>query len=198
MKNLFLCLALFMLWSCKTTAPVSRWDLIFKGPISSNQNPALVSNENRVTKDSLDFIVIKGKYISGSRHVEILWDKNAKLYYWKQYHPNGKLKEKGILTKENRFCVGKWEYYNENGTIDSIVDFDKKSKISYFKAIKIASEYGYTLPEAEVDIEKIEGRNYWQIRKWNMRNGDGNSITLLIDMESGGIRKDEHEETRHY
>lgn len=198
MKKIFLFIVVILIWSCKTTKPTSRWDLIYKGPISSNQNPKLVSNENREWKDSLNFIVVRGKYISGSKHVEMLEDKITKLYHWAQFHPNGKLKEKGLITKDNRFCVGKWEYYNENGKIDSIIDFDKKIKVSYFKAIKIADENGYHLPELEVDIEKIENRSYWQIRKWDIKYGSGNSITLLIDTESGNIRKAEYEETKHY
>lgn len=198
MKNIFLFIILILIWSCKTTKPTSRWDLIYKGPISSNQNPKLVSNENRESKDSLNFIVVRGKYISGSKYIEILEDKTTKLYHWKQFHPNGKLKEKGLITKDNNFCVGKWVYNNENGKIDSIVDFDKKIKISYFKAIKIANKKGYKLPEFEVDIEKIENKTYWQIKKWNMKNGDGNSITLLIDTESGDVKKPEYEETLHY
>ncbi|WP_130735468.1 hypothetical protein [Flavobacterium sp. J27] len=198
MKNIIVFLFIISIWSCKTSKPISRWDLIFKGPISSNQNPKLVSNENRTSKDSLNFVVIHGKYISGSKHVAILQDKNTKLYHWKEFHPNGKLKEKGLITKDNIFCVGTWEYYNENGKIDSIVDFDKKIKVSYFKAIKIAHQNGYKLPELEVDIEKIENKTYWQIRKWNMKNGSGNSTTLLIDTESGKIRKPKYEETLHY
>jgi hypothetical protein len=198
MKNIFLFIVLILVWSCNTTKPTSRRDLIYKGPISSNQNPKLVSNENREWKDSLNFIVIRGKYISGSKHVEIIEDKLTKLYNWKQFHPNGKIKETGLITKDNRFCVGKWEYYNEDGKIDSIVDFDKKVRVSYFNAMKIAYENGYELPESEVDMEKIENKTYWQIRKWNMKNGSGNSTTLLIDFQSGKIRKAENEETKHH
>jgi hypothetical protein len=198
MKNLTLLIVVILIWSCKTSKTTSSWDLIYKGPISSNQNPKLVGNENREWKDSLNFIVVRGKYISGSKYVEILENKLTKLYNWKQFHPNGKLKEKGLITKDNRFCVGKWEYYNENGKIDSVIDFDKKFKVSYFKAIKIAHENGYQLPELEVDIEKIENKTYWQIRKWDMKYGSGNSITLLIDMENGKTKKSGYEETKHY
>lgn len=198
MKNIFLFIVVILVWSCKTTKTTSRNDLIYKGPISSNQNLKIVSNENREWKDSLNFIVVRGKYISGSKHLEIIENKLNKLYNWKQFYPNGKVKEIGLITKDNRFCVGKWEYYNENGKIDSIVDFDKKIRVSYFKAIKIASQNGYELPELEVDIEKIETKTFWQIRKWNMKNGSGKSMTLLIDTESGKIRKAEYEETRYY
>jgi len=198
MKNIIFFVLIISIWSCKTSEQVSRWDLIYKGPISSNQNPKLVSNENRESKDSLNFIVIRGKYISGSKHVEILQDQNAKLFYWTQFYPNGKLKDKGLLTKDNRFCVGKWEYYDEDGKIDSIVDFDKKFKVSYFKAIEIAHKNGFELSESEVDIEKIENKTYWQIRKWNMKSGSGNSTTLLIDSQSGKTRRAKIEESKYY
>ena len=198
MKKIILSTFIILFWSCKTSKPISRWELIYKGPISSNQNPKLVSNENRESKDSLNFIIVRGKYITGSKHVEILEDKLTKLYNWKQFHPNGKLKEKGLITKDNRFCVGKWEYYNESGKIDSIVNFDKKIKVSYFKAIKIANKNGFEIPESEIDIEKIENKTYWQIKKWNMKNGSGKSKTLLIDTETGNIKNAEYEETRYY
>ncbi|KUJ61952.1 hypothetical protein AR687_10365 [Flavobacteriaceae bacterium CRH] len=198
MKNIILFFFIISIWSCKPSKTISRSDLIYKGPISNNQNSKLVSNDNRDWKDSLNFIVVRGKYISGSKHVEILQDKNTKLYHWKQFYPNGKLKEKGLITKDNRFCVGKWEYYDEGGQIDSIIDFDKKFKVSYFQAIRIAYENGFGIPESEIDIEKIDHKTYWQIRKWNMKYGSGNSTTLLIDSKSGKIRKAENEETKYY
>ena len=198
MKYLFLGIFIVLSWSCKGVRTVTRWDLIYKGPISSNQNPELVSNENRQWKDSLNFIVVRGKYISGSKHVEIIEDKLTKLYNWKLFYPNGKLKEKGLITKDNRFCVGKWEYYSDSGKKDSIIDFDRKIKVSYFKAIEIANKNGYELPEIEIDLEKIGNRTYWQIRKWNMKNGSGNSVTLLIDSRTGKSKKADYEEKRHY
>ena len=197
MKKEFLIFIFFIL-SCKSTAQTTRYELIFKGPISSNQNPKLVSNENRNSKDSLNYIIIRGKYISGSKHVEILQDKNTKLYYWKQFHPNGNLKEEGIMTKDNRICIGKWKIYLENGKLDSITDYDKKLKISYYKALEIAKLNGYEMPELEVDLEKNEEKLQWQFTKWNDKDGSGTANIIFVDTENGKVSKPDYKLVRKF
>lgn len=197
MKKKLIIFIIFIL-SCKTTAQTMRDELIFKGPISSNQNPKLVSNENRDSKDSLNYIIIRGKYISGSKHVEILLEKNTKLYYWKQFHPNGNLKEEGIMTQYKRICIGKWKFYSENGKLDSITDYDKKLKISYYKALEIAKLNGYEMPELEVDLEKSEGKLQWQFIKWNDKNGSGIANILFVDIQNGKVSKPDYELNRQF
>lgn len=198
MKKYILLFIVFFILSCTTTKQTTRNELIFKGPISSNQNSKLVSNENRSFKDSLNYIIVKGKYISGSKHVEILQDKNTKLYYWKQYYPNGLLKEEGIMTEYNKICVGKWKFYSENGKLDSIKDYDKKLKISYYKALEIAKLSGYEMPELEVDLEKSKGKLQWQFIKWSEKDGSGNANIIFVDTQSGKISKPDYELQRQY
>ncbi|WP_028873235.1 hypothetical protein [Psychroserpens burtonensis] len=198
MKNKVLIIISIIFISCITSKTTLRNELIFKGPISSNPNPEFVSIENRKAKDSLDFTVIKGKYLSGTRHVEILWKNNIKLYYWKRFYPNKKIKEKGTMTADNRICVGQWEFYSKEGKIDSIIDYDKKNKISYFKALEIAKEYDLEMPSLEIDFINKENSSFWQIRKWNMKNGSGTSETILIDSKKGTVQKPDNEVIKYY
>jgi hypothetical protein len=180
------------------TKEVSKSDIIFKGPIYSNQDTVLVSNENREWKDSLNFIIVRGKYKSGSRHVEILEDTQTKIYYWKQFYPNGKLKEEGAMTKDEILCIGCWKFYADNGNYQKSANYDTLFNIPYHKAIEIASVYDFKMPDSDIDFVTIENSSYWQVRKWIMKNGDGHSSTILINTTDGTIHKPKEEVEKHY
>jgi MORN repeat variant len=186
----FLCFA-------QTDTAISRDKFVFKGPISYNPNPKLISNANREWKDSLNFIVVRGKYISGALFNEILEDKNTKTYYWKQFYENGQLKEVGAMTKDEKLCFGKWTCYFENGKIDTTIDYDKMLLITYPKALEIANSNGFKMPDLDIDIVTNDNRQYWQIRKWIMKNGDGISSTILISTKDGSLKKAIEEVERH-
>ena len=132
-------LLFFPLLGFAQTNKVQRNDFIFKGPIYSNPDPKTISNEIAQWKDSLNFIVVRHKYISGTLFTETLEDKLTKIYYWKQFFPSGQLKETGAMTKDKIICFGKWTYYTEEGKIDTTIDYDKKLSIPYLKALDIAS-----------------------------------------------------------
>jgi len=172
-------------------------DIVFKGPIYSNQDTVLVSNENREWKDSLNFIIVRGKYKSGSRHVEILEDKQTKIYYWKQFYPNGKLKEEGAMTKDEIICIGSWKFYFDNGNLDKITDYDTLMPIPYRKALEIAKKYNFKMPDMDVDFITIGSESYWQFRIWIMKNGDGISSTILLSTTDGSMIKAKDEVERH-
>lgn len=193
-----LLLFIFFILSCRAAAQTTRNELIFKGPISSNQNPELVSSENRNSKDSLNYIIITGKYISGSKHVEILQDKNTRLYHWKQFHPNGNLKEEGTMTQHNRICIGKWNTYLENGKLESTTDYDKKLKIPYCKALEIAKSNGYEMPGLEVDLGKNDQKLQWQFTKWNDKGGSGTADIIFVDTDSGKVSKPDYQLLRKF
>jgi len=191
-------LIFFPLVSFAQTNNITQRDkFIFKGPIYSNPNPKLVSNENREWKDSLGFIVVRGKYISGALHVEIIEDKQTKIYYWKQFYPNGQLKEVGSMTKDEIICFGTWTYYLENGIIDTTIDYDRMLPITYSKALDIANTRGFKMPGLDIDIVTNENKQYWQIRKWLMKNGDGISSTILINTTDGSLKIPTEEVEKH-
>ena len=190
-------LLLFPLLSFAQTNKVQRGDFIFKGPIYSNPDPKTISSEIRQWKDSLNFIVVRGKYISGALFVEIFEDKQTKIYDWKQFFPNGQLKEIGTMTKDEIIRIGKWIYYFEDGKIDTIIDYDKMLLVPYLKALDIAGSYNFKMPELDVDLVTVDNKQYWQFRKWLMKNGDGISSTILISSINGSMRKPTEEVEKH-
>ena len=197
MKKILLLLFFPSFCFSQTSKTTLKKDIVFKGPISTNQDTALVSNENREWEDSLNFIIVRSKYKSGPRHVEILEDKQTKLYYWKQYYPNGKLKEEGIMTKDERICIGRWKFYTDNGNFDRTINYDTLIAIQYIKAIEIAKKYDFKMPALDIDLVTIGNKSYWQIRKWIMKNGDGISSTILISTTDGNMMKPTEEVERH-
>ena len=146
MKGILLFL-LFPSLCFSQTKEVTKGDIVFKGPIYSTGDTSIVADENRAWKDSLNFTVVWDKYKSGSRHVEILKDNQAKIYYWKQFHPNGKLKEEGAMTKDEIICIGSWKFYSEKGNLYKSVNYDTLLTIPYHKAIEIAMKYDFKLPD---------------------------------------------------
>ena len=181
----------------QTNTITQRDKFIFKGSIYNNSKFKLVSNENREWKDSLRFIIVRGKYISGALHVEIIEDKPAKIYYWKQFYPNGQLKEIGSMTKDEAICFGKWTFYLENGKIDTTIDYDRMLLITYWKALNIANSRGFKMPDLDIDIVTNENKQYWQIRKWIMKSGDGISSTILINTSDGSLKIPSEEVVKH-
>jgi len=90
--------------------------------------------------------------------------------------------------------IGIWEYYSENGDLDSIIDYDKKQTISYYQAVQIASENGFYIPEIDICKSFEKGRAFWQVNRW-IENEDGSgrtAETILIDSSTGDVSKPEY------
>ena len=201
MKMILIFLFLPSLCLSQTSNKNIKSELVFKGPLYIqvySKIDTLVSKKKREIKDSLNFTVVREKYKSGFRHFEVLEDRLRKLFYWKQFYPNGRIKEEGIMTKNELLRIGNWKFYFENGSLKETINFDSAFNIQYFTAIEIARKQNYLMPEIEIDLIVIENRTYWQIRKWIMKNGDGMSSTILIDTYDGNIIKSKEEIERHF
>ncbi|WP_431244963.1 hypothetical protein ACQ9BO_12625 [Flavobacterium sp. P21] len=146
----------------------------------------------------MNFTIVTEKYKSGYKHFEVLEDRLTKLFYWRQFYPNGNIKEEGTFTKEELICIGNWKFYLENGNLKKTTNFDSLFNVPYTTAIEIAKKQNYVMPDIEIDLVVIENKSYWQIRKWIMKNGDGMSSTILVDTNDGNIVKSTEEVERHY
>ena len=93
--------------------------------------------------DSLHFHIIRRKFKNGNTYIESITDHETKIDSWKEYYYNGLSKESGRMTTSSHHYIGKWEYYSEQGKLDSLIDFEIKEPISYFKVIKIAKNHGF-------------------------------------------------------
>jgi len=176
----------------KTISQVLPDNLIFKGPIHDNPNPALIIYEEQ--KDSLDFFLINAKFVSGKYFIKAIYDRKEIEYHWKKYNENGNLKEEGTFVSENKICVGLWKYYSESGKIDSIINFDEKFKISYFMAKKIALENDFKSPYLEVNLKTIDDKIYWEFIKWNYTDGK----VIIIDTETGLVKTPNYKVGRNF
>jgi|GEM_PF-3748490 hypothetical protein len=172
-------------------------DFIFQDPISYTQD-STISKANREFKDSGNFTILRGRYLSGTINVEITENRETQLNQWRLFYPSGKLKEIGIAINESDICIGEWTYYSDSEKIDSVINYDNKLNIPYLKAIEIAKSLGFKTSFIETDLVKNDNILYWQIRKWNMKNGDGLSETILISTIDGCVVKPAHEEEMHY
>ena len=124
--------------------------------------------------DSLHFSIIRRKHKNGQLCIETMTDKKSKIDSWKEYYENGLKKEQGQMTTSNHHYIGKWEYFSENGELDSIVDYDAKQPVPYFKAITIAKENGFDMPDMEVTKTYEDYKMYWEVSRWTeMESGAG-------------------------
>jgi len=155
----------------------------------------LRTNGDREYIDSANFHIIRGKYISGAKFIDVYENKLTKLDNWKAYYENGKLKEEGIMTNANHIYLGVWKYYSNAGEIDSIIDYDKKYTISYFTALKIAEKKGFKMPDMEVTLKVDSVNTFWQVAKWTENNNYSGQTAdaILIDTKTGTVTKPDYQ-----
>lgn len=154
----------------------------------------------RASFDSLHFSIIRRNHKNGKLYIEAITDKKSKIDSWNEYYENGLKKEQGQMITSNHHYIGKWEYFSENGDLDSIVDYDAKQPIHYFKAITIAKENGFEMPDMEVNKTYEDDKMYWEVSKWTeMESGGGQTAeTILIDSETGKVTKPEYQKVGIY
>jgi hypothetical protein len=201
MKKILLFLILPSFCFSQTSKKNIKNEVLFKGPLYIQVYSAvdtLVSQEKREVRDSLHFNIVTEKYNSGHRHFEVLEDRLTKLFFWRQFYPNGSIKEEGTMTKDELIRIGKWKFYFENGDLKQIINFDSLFNVPYLSAIEIAKKQNFIMPDFDIDLVVFENKIYWQIQKWIMKNGDGMSSTILVDTNDGNITKPTEEVEKHH
>jgi hypothetical protein len=144
--------------------------------------------------DSAHFSIIRGKYISGAKFIDVYQNKLTKLDSWKEYYENGQLKKEGLMTTSNHNYVGIWKYYSDSGRLDSLVDHDKKYRISYYRALEIAKKNGFEMPDMEVSLHHENDTVYWQIARWreNEEHTGRSAEFMLIETGSGKVSRPDY------
>ncbi|HCS21541.1 MAG TPA: hypothetical protein DIW47_13440 [Bacteroidetes bacterium] len=143
--------------------------------------------------DSAHYHIIRGKYISGAKFIESYENKRIKLVSWKEYYENGHLKKQGTMTSAIHIPIGIWTYYSSEGGVDSVVNYDRPYRVSYFKALKIAEKKGFKMPDIEIKLKTDSTFIYWEIARWTMNESDATAEVILIDTETGKVTKPEYQ-----
>jgi hypothetical protein len=101
------------------------------------------------------------------------------------------LKEEGVMTAINHNCIGIWKFYSKTGKLDSVLDYDKKYRISYFKALEIAAKKNLMLPDIEVTLEKKNATTVWRVLRWKESENHNGQASEGIDInaETGRVSK---------
>jgi len=145
----------------------------------------LETSGDRQYYDSAHYSVVLGDYVTGERFLKCYMNRKTNLDSWTTYYKNGQLKEHGKMTNSNHIYVGKWEYYKDTGQLDSIVDYDKRYPISFFKAIEIAKTKDF--PTMDVTETIYKDIAYWQFARWRQnKEGHGRTANILLISKQTG------------
>lgn len=186
---LFLCIALFLLYGCKTADCLPKQTKI--GEIEYFDKESFDKIKNPKTN---------GYYLNREDTVEIMifeepdylyetfgvYKKQYKLI--KEYHPNGMIKERGkeyFLRSSKNFKIGKWEYFDEQGNLLRVEDKDGKDreyKMTYKEAFRrVWWYYGFSMKDLYIDVFPTSEGLCWIFEK----NGKAKSV----NMNTGKVRK---------
>ena len=144
--------------------------------------------------DSANFHVSLYHYVSGAMYSAEYIDTVTGIKDLKEYYENGQLKEAGKLTEENSIRIGTWNFFGENGRVDSVVNYDTRHRVSYFMALEIADKKGYKKPGMEISQVTEHKKTYWRVDQWKDMEGGGGEVSksILINAESGEVSKPEY------
>ena len=159
-------ISLLTLTACSTsteqTSEITTADTSSKNAPQTNADALRTSGERKYY-DSAHFTIVRGKYISGAKFIDVYENKQTGLDSWTEYYENGQLKEEGLMTNSNHIYVGNWNYYSSTGKLDSAVNYDEKYNISYFDAVEILTKAGYKDQLADISLTTEDNITYWEI-----------------------------------
>jgi hypothetical protein len=100
------------------------------------------------------------------------------------FYYDGKLRCKGILIPNTSTLIGKWNYYSEKGKLDSVVDYDKKLKVNYIDAIRIAEKRGWNKNDFTVYVINYTKGISWEIIHAEKPAGDKDPLWSILEISS--------------
>ena len=141
----------------------------------------------RHTIDSINYQIIRRWKDDMTPIIESISNDQTNIDYWKEYYDNGQLKEIGYMTSTKHTYIGTWKYYSQIGKIDSIVDYDKKYKVSFCDFYKIATDKGLTSRTSEIEFNG-ENRT-WRIEKWEYGENSSSAKGIELQVDSMEIEE---------
>jgi hypothetical protein len=121
------------------------------------------------------------------RYIYITDKKKQQSDYY-EFYMNGQLKLKGAIAEPTKKYIGQWKYYSFLSGKDSILDADKKYKVSYFRVLDQVNKLGWKFPsETDIYLEQDSGKVYWVIypQKTDTSGIFKSPVFLKIDVHTG-------------
>ncbi|WP_461448680.1 hypothetical protein [Mucilaginibacter sp.] len=120
---------------------------------------------------------------------------NEDVYSYKQFYPNGALKQKGKRCWYG-FYVGKWYYYDNKGKLTNTADFDDDYAFTWEDILKFCLKRNISLnkttsgPATTVYKKIIKGKKLWIITYPDFSKDE--YVTLMIDAYDGNVLGKRH------
>ena len=92
------------------------------------------------------------KQFGESYPLEITYYNNSSFKIRKFFYPNGNIKEKGLYIVSGGFNKGIWYYFNQDGKLTEITDYDKKFKYSWEEVEKFMEKNKIPMPLGNIYI----------------------------------------------
>jgi hypothetical protein len=129
--------------------------------------------------DSINYQVIRRWNYDMIPIIESISNKLTNIDFDKEYHDNGQLKAVGFKTASNHTFIGRWKYYSDSGKLDSVVDYDKKYKVSFCDFYQIAENNRMTGKTSKINFNP--DKRVWRVEKWNYEENSATGIELQVD-----------------
>jgi len=140
-KLIILFILLISFFSCKNKNRVEKEEINEFIVEKKFENDTIISSRSINKRDNVleyDFnynkkgIITKviEYYKNGKVKTISTLDKEPYFYLDKGYYPNGKLEHEGSVSyiNQKKYRIGWWIFYNNNGTVNSIIEFDNDEK----------------------------------------------------------------------
>lgn len=111
-------------------------------------------------------VVTRMKYAYG--YVERVVPPTGYFNTYKEFHPNGNLRTKGLVFKKGEFKAGKWPEYDEDGKLTGETNHDARYKLQVQQVIDIARQrkipFSMTDDYSKIIRNVIKGTPTWVVQ----------------------------------
>jgi len=138
------------------------------------------------------------EFVQAGYHMPVYeyeYNLNKDDYDYKQFYPNGTLKQKGKRCWYG-FYIGKWNYYDNKGKLINTADFDDDYAFTWEDILKFCLKRNIPLnkttngPATTVYKKIIKGKKLWILTYPDFDKDQ--YVTLMIDAYDGNILARRH------
>lgn len=137
--------------------------------------------------DSINYQIIRRWKVDMTPIIESISNELTNIDYWKEFHENGQLEAVGFMTTSVHTYIGEWKYYSDSGKLDSIVDYNRKYKVSFCEFYQIAKDRGLIGKTSLINFDSEQRK--WRIEKWNYGEESASAIGIELQVDSMKIEE---------